>query len=415
MTDTHRNSTRPALSAPRILVISTNHWPVVPRLVIALREMGCTVAILCPTTHHPVQKLDSIGPIFHYDGRQPIESLERAIEAFDPGLVLPCCDRSVQHLHELHKVSQSSGHKHNIAVLIETSLGAPSGFPITSSRFQLLEIAKSEGILVPATTAIQSEEDLRLLNTKSQPPWMIKADGTWGGKGVRIATSVSEANRFLFEFSKRPGTAKLLKQLILNSDRDWVLFDWKDSRRSVIAQSVIAGRAANCAVFCWEGKVLAGTAVEVVQSRGETGPATVVEIVPGLEMIAAAKKIARRLEMSGFFGLDFMIENGTGSVYLIEMNPRCTPPTPLPLGEGHDLLIAMWAQLTDQRPRNTRQPIAQKIIKYFPEGDVNNIKRQNASDLVYRDVSNGERELIQELLQPRSRRSMIGKAIDAVR
>jgi hypothetical protein len=38
----------------------------------------------------------------------------------------------------------------------------------------------------------------------------------------------------------------------------------------------------------------------------------------------AAKLIAARLKLSGFYGLDFVIEEGTGVPYLIEMNPRCT-------------------------------------------------------------------------------------------
>jgi hypothetical protein len=54
-------------------------------------------------------------------------------------------------------------------------------------------------------------------------------------------------------------------------------------------------------------KVLPGISVEVVQSRGATGSATVVRLTERPEMLLAAKRIARRLGLSGFFGLDFML------------------------------------------------------------------------------------------------------------
>lgn len=396
-------------------MIGTNRWPLLARLVISFRRIACNIAVLCPAPGHPVQKVRGVGPIFHYNGLAPIKSLRRAIEIFDPELIVPSCDRSVQHLHELYGISQSQGNAgRKIVALIQRSLGSPDGFAIVSSRCELLKLAQSEGILVPKTSTIESEADLQLWNAKSELPWVIKADGTWGGQGVRIADNAREANRCFLEFSRRSGAVKLIKRLLLNRDRDWVVFDWKHSRRSVIAQSIIDGRPANCAVVCWEGKVLAGIAVDVIKARGATGPATVVQVVSGSEMMAAAEKIARRLGMSGFFGLDFMIEKDTGSVYLIEMNPRCTPPCPLPLGKGHNLVAAVWAQLTDQPLPSNLPVIEERIIAYFPQADegADNASDENINDLIHRDIPEGEPELIHELLHPRSGRSIVGKVID---
>jgi hypothetical protein len=415
MTEVAYNSIESTWSAPRLLVTATNQWPVVPRLVIALREMGADVAVLCPSIEHVPKKLKSVGPFFHYDGTQPIESLQAAIDSFRPEIIIPCCDRGVQHLHTLHESPRSTSDGIRTAALIERSIGAPRSFPITASRFQLLEVAKSEGILVPETTPIQSQEDLQGLKARLQPPWMIKADGTWGGTGVSLATDVSEANRFLLDFGRRRRRRALLKRLVVNRDRDWVVYDWKNSHSSFVAQAFIAGRPGNCAVFCWQGKVLAGIAVEVVQSKGEMGPATVVQVVDGIEMIAAAEKIASRLKISGFFGLDFMIEEDTRAAYLIEMNPRVTPPVPLPLGAGRDLLAALWGQLTDRKPRDVRKAIEDSRIEYSPETAATSKEFGHQNGGIQRDFTDVERALIQEVLQPRSRRSMIGKAIDATR
>ncbi len=404
-----------ASAGARILLTDTNRWPVVTRLTISFRRMGCNVAILCPTPGHPVQKVSGVGHIFHYSGFAPVDSLRTAIEAFDPDIVVPSCDRGVQHLHELHKISQSEGSAGlKIATLIERSLGSPDSFPIVSSRRELLKMAQSEGILVPKMAAIESDTDLQLWNAKSEPPWMIKADGTWGGQGVRVAKDTTEAKRFFLEFTRRVSVVKLINRMLLNRDRGWVLFDWQHSRRSVIAQSMIKGRPANCAVVCWQGKVLAGIAVEVIRARGVTGPATVVQIVSGTEMIAAAEKITRCLGISGFFGLDFMIEKGTGATYLIEMNPRCTPPCPLPIGNGQNLVAAMWAQLTGQTLPSNQPLIEQSIIAYFPQA-LDSIDNIDDINLMHRDIPKGEPELIQELLHPWSGRSIVGKLIDIVR
>ena len=80
-----------------------------------------------------------------------------------------------------------------------------------------------------------------------------------------------------------------------------------------------------------EGRVLAGIGVEVVSSNGVKGPAIVVRMVESPEMMFAAEQVAARLRLSGFFGLDFMIDD-SGAIYIIEMNRRCTPLCPLQLG-----------------------------------------------------------------------------------
>ena len=71
--------------------------------------------------------------------------------------------------------------------------------------------------------------------------------------------------------------------------------------------------------------------------------------------------------MSGFFGLDFMIEDGSGALYLVEMNPRCTPLCNLQLGEGRDLIGALSAQLSG-KPLQASPPVTENdVIAYFPQ------------------------------------------------
>jgi hypothetical protein len=403
-------------NGPRILLTDTNRWPVVTRLAIAFWKRGCEVAVLCPVPGHPVEKARGVAQIFHYSGFRPLTSLKAAIDEFDPDIVVPACDRGVQHLHEMHAISQEKGSAgRKLSALIERSLGSPHGFPIASSRWALLETARAEGILVPKTCAIECLADLKRWSDNWSPA-VIKADGTWGGRGVRIAHSAKDAERCFLELTKPAGVTELIKRVLLNRDRGWQVRDWKRSRPAVIAQSFINGRPANCAVVCSRGKVLAGIAVEVMRAQGSTAPATLVEVVEGAEMMLAAESIARRLDLSGFFGLDFIIEKGSGATYLIEMNPRCTPPCPLPLGKGHDLVAAMWAHLMGQPLPETQSVTTKSRIAYFPQAWMS---AEGCHDVLldtsYHDIPNDEPALIHELLHPWPERSIAGQLVDFIR
>jgi hypothetical protein len=384
-----------------------------------LASMGGDISVVCPLPGHPAAKTSVVRRTFPYLPRQPLASLKRAIETVDPDIILPLCDRSVQYLHALHTAATShDGPDSKIALLIERSLGAPASFQIVSSRYQLLQTARSEGIRVPEMIAIDSLTELNLWCTKTAPPWVIKADGTWGGRGVRVSKNANEALQDWQALSLRPTLLELIKRLSLNRDRGWILSDWwNHARPNILVQSYIKGRPANCAVVCWQGKLLAGIAVEVVQAQGPTEPAIVVQVVEGAEMLRAAQVLAQRLKLSGFFGLDFMIEENTELPYLIEMNPRCTPPCPIPLGRGCDLVAAMWAQLTNE-PLDERNPVTNKTrITYFPRngGKANDGADAIPLDSTYYDLPEGEPQLVEELLHPWSARSLLGQILDFVR
>jgi hypothetical protein len=403
---------------PRILLTDTNRWPLGPRLAMGFDGMGGEISVVCPLPGHPAAKTSVVKRTFPYLPRQPLLSLKRAIETVDPDFILPLCDRSVQYLHELHSAATSSeGPDSKIASLIERSLGAPESFQTVSSRYQLLQMARSEGIRVPEMIAIGSVADLNLWRAKTAPPWVIKADGTWGGRGVRLSRNADEALRDWQDLSLRPSLLELTKRLSLNRDRGWILSDWWNYfRPNILAQSYISGRPANCAVVCWQGKLLAGIAVEVVQAQGPTEPAIVVRVVEGAEMLRAAQVLALRLKLSGFFGLDFMIEENTELPYLIEMNPRCTPPCPIPLGRGRDLVAALWAQLSNE-PLNERKSVTNKTrITYFPRnGGGNDGAQAIPLDTTYYDLPEGEPQLVEELLHPWSARSLLGQILDSAR
>jgi predicted ATP-grasp superfamily ATP-dependent carboligase len=180
----------------------------------------------------------------------------------------------------------------------------------------------------------------------------------------------------------------------------------------VIAQALVRGRPANCAVACWKGKVLAQANVEVLAASSSTGPANVVRRVDNPEMVLAAKRIASRIHLSGLFGLDFIIERDSGATYLIEMNPRCTPLCHIQLGSGPDLLAALYAHLEGRPLPKGPPPAAQnanEVIAYYPHTWNSNGDSQKA---VLQDFPHGEPELATALLRPFPRGTLLYRIAD---
>lgn len=395
-----------------VLLTNTSWWACASRLAMGFTECGYCVSAVHPAHGHPLAKTRVIRQSFPYSGIDPLASLKNAIRDSIPDVIIPCDDRAVGHLHLLHAQTAGSAGG-DIAELVERSLGRASGFSTTGSRSALIAVATEQGIRVPATWQVSSLDDLK--GTHAAFPWMLKSDGSWGGHGVRRVNSPAEAERAYAELAKPLPTSRFLKRLLVNRDPYWVQ-NWRDrTKPSIVAQAFVQGRPANMTASCWRGELLDTISADVVQAQGATGSATVVRIVESAAMVRAAQLIASRLGLSGFFGLDFMIEEHTGDAYLIEMNPRCTPLSHLALGEGRDPIAAFAARFSG-KPARARQPLTQDDrIAYFPQAWHWDPKSEflNTS---FCDVPYSEPELVQELLQvPWPDRGLLARLMNRLR
>jgi hypothetical protein len=409
--DNHNSEGGP--SAPRLLLTDTNRWPAPARLAVGLSRAGFNVSAICMRPGHPLLKTRAVRQTFRYSGIHPLQSLKTAIEVTDPQIVVPCDERGVRHLHQLHAQAESQGKSGaKLAALIERSLGSPTSYPIVRKRYDLLKIAEEEGLRVPHTQLVTTIGDLKAWLKRQTLPWMLKLDGTWGGRGVRTVHTAAQAEQFFLELTRPRSVVEVGKQLVMSRDRSWVWPRRTYLKPTIIAQDYISGRPANCAVVCWKGRVLSGLGVEVVSAQGKDGPANVVRIVHNHAMMAAAEKIAGRLGVSGFFGLDFMIEEKSDATYLIEMNPRCTPLSHLQLGRGRDLVEALWAQVSGHPLRETPAFTQNAMIAYFPQASICKSEFLESS---FHDIPREEPDLVHELLAPWSERSLIARMVDRVR
>ena len=143
--------------APKVLLAETSRLPYIALFALDLAKAGCDVSFVCPV-RHPVLKTQAVQQLFRYNGLRPVESLKAAIEAADPEFIIPCDDRAVGHLHELHARARLMGALgRDLVSLIEKSLGSPENYPIVASRYDFLRIAREEGLHIPDIAQVNSE------------------------------------------------------------------------------------------------------------------------------------------------------------------------------------------------------------------------------------------------------------------
>jgi hypothetical protein len=227
----------------------------------------------------------------------------------------------------------------------------------------------------------------------------LKLDGTCGGQGIAIAHSEREAIDAFRKFSRPVGLSTALKRLVVNRDP---LSLWGRSRQSqpfVTIQQLIDGRPANSMLACWKGNVLSIVSVEVLASQGATGAAFLVQLIDNDAMTRAAHLLANRLQLSGFVGLDFLIDRVTEQPYLIEMNPRCTQLGHLPLTGGRDLAGALCAKLGCGTCATNVASVEGLPIAFFPQATRWDAKSSLSAN-IYNDIPRGQPELVRELMRP---------------
>ena len=357
----------------------------------AFQEAGCHVEAVCPS-RHPFETTDKAQKIHTYRALAPLRSFRKAIHAANPDLIVPCDDLAAEHLHQLHALAKATSDA-QLQDLIERSLGCPSSYPLAHVRAGLMNLAHEEGVRVPETLAISTEDELREWLEQQQFPVVLKANATWGGVGVRFADSAEPALRAYRELQSPPSAARVAKRALVDRDLTSIAPFFNRNRHHVTAQKFIPGRDATSTVACWQGQVLAEISLAVLEKEGLTGPSTIVRSISNGDISAFNKRIVRRLGLSGFYGFDYMIDERTGNPYLVEMNPRATPTSHLPLGPGRDLVTALAGALQGRRIAE-RTPIPRsESIALFPYALEHN-PLSNFLNSAYHDIPWGELRFI---------------------
>jgi glutathione synthase/RimK-type ligase-like ATP-grasp enzyme len=383
---------------PQVLVISTARWPIPARISLSLAKAGFAVAAISPAGSF-VRQTSAVQRQYSYRIAARRQSLIHAIADWRPDLLVCTDDLAVGDLHALHDDAvhgRCGDLSTRLAKLIETSLGAPSSFEIVTKKSLFIPFAQSKCVRCPRTIEISLDNIDEVLGSIDYPV-LVKTDGAWGGKYVRMAENASQARRTFCEFelpSNWPGIVRshFAKVLPLSFFR---LFSWR--LRRTCLQEFIFGSAANRAVVCWNGKILAGISVKVVATTYAFGPASVIEVIDHPEMTAVADVLVNELKLSGFIGFDFVLDR-SDQAYLIEMNPRVTPTAYLGGPQGVNLSAALFARITNTEWTAPPNKLSTRPLSLFPQ----ELQRSPRSDAIlsdYDDVPWEDPKLVFELLK----------------
>jgi hypothetical protein len=389
---------------PTVLIATTTRWFPTARLAVALVKAGFTVDAVCPS-QHPLRETDALRRIYRYDGLDALASFADAITAAKPDVIVPGDDLATQHLHRLYDESRRKGGAGEAACsLIERSLGAPENFAILYARSKFIDMAREEGVRAPNTRVVRDSDDLKEWIAENGFPVVLKADFSSGGDGVRVVHSLEDAERALKVLQAPPLLLRAAKRALLDRDTTLVWPSLLRHRSVVNAQSFVAGREATSAIACWKGEVLAGLHFEVIHKGVSSGPATVLRLIENADMSIAAERMARRLNLSGLHGFDFMLESQTGNAYLIEINPRSTQVGHLTLGLGRDIPAALYSAVSGQPACTATKITNDDTIALFPQEwirDPSSTFLQSA----YHDVPWDKPELIRACVRARRKQN----------
>jgi hypothetical protein len=385
---------------PTVLIATTTRWFPTARLAVALVNTGFTVDAVCPS-QHPLGKTDVLRRMYRYHGLDALTSFADAISTAKPDVIVPGDDLATQHLHRLYDDERRKGEAGEaICSLIKRSLGAPENFAVLYARSKFIELAQEEGIRAPKTQVVRDSSDLEKWIAETGFPVVLKADFSSGGDGVRVVRTLEDAKRALKILQAPPLLLRAAKRALI--DRDTTLV-WPSllRRRSVVnAQSFVQGREATSAIACWKGEILASLHFEVIHKGVSSGPATVLRLIDNADMNIAAERMARRLNLSGLHGFDFMLESQTGNAHLIEINPRSTQVGHLTLGLGRDIPAGLYSAVSGRPACPATKITNDDTIALFPQEWI----RDPASTFLqsaYHDVPWDKPELIRACVRAR--------------
>jgi len=318
------------------------------RLVKALSAAGFRVAALC-ASDNPLARtryLDRHFPLRDVLSSRHFESrLAQAMEEWRPELVIPADERVVACLHALvRRVLSGSASCPNEAALasIIDSFGDPDQFDATLLKSSTLQLARKLGLRVPEGTTVSSAAAAVSAAATIGFPVYVKTSFSWAGQGVSFCRNTGEVAAAVT--LARPRSWIRLRNVI----KRILHRDWYPTETAIDVQRPITGRPAMFAAVAMQGRMIAGFAGVTQQTCAANGPSSIVWIGADAEMERVSATLIHALGATGFIAFDFMIEDATGDIYLLECNPRPIPVCHLGSRIGVDLCAALRAALSNK-------------------------------------------------------------------
>lgn len=343
------------LKTPLLLVATTTHWLGAARMPRTLANAGFDVSALAPR-ESLIEKSRFVTRIAYlHDSATPLQwahAFVAMVQETNPRLVVPCDDTAFR-LMQMLATSPPDGLRDasRVEALIRDSLGDPAWYRVSVDKLVLPAAAEALGVRVPAFTVTRDKKAARAFGATHGYPVVLKRSGSSAGEAVRICSQPVE---LATEF----GRLQLPRPADLDGPND-----------ELIVQAYVPGRNTNYHMAAWKGTVLTGYAAEKVERNPATGPSTIQRYHFSADMDDIAVKLTRGFGISGFLGLECMVDERTGATYLLELNRRMVPSHHRGSTFDVDHCAALQSALngTAQATRTGLDPGEEHLCVHFPQ------------------------------------------------
>jgi hypothetical protein len=330
-------------------------------------------------------------------------TLEEITKRFQPELIVSADEGAIYAVHALRRQCAEAPATMSAALrqLLRRSLGERERQHRLLSKQHINEIAGGLGIAVPRQRVITQAREADAFAREVGYPIVLKKENTHGGMGVLLCRNAIETVTNVFRLRavglRQRGIAKYGVGTVAHIAPVRSLLAARRGR-ALIAQEYVQGGPAFRTFVAHEGRVLAGfSAVAERVDPAPFGSSTVVRFVENPDMARAAAGLAEAVGITGFAGVDFILEAGSGRAVLLELNARVTPTSHLGSLLGVDLCTALMGELAENREiasaRPATVPPAPPAAALFPS----ELMRDAASEYLhsaYHDIPEDEPELI---------------------
>jgi predicted ATP-grasp superfamily ATP-dependent carboligase len=350
---------RELVGTPVLLVSTATQYIGTARIPAALAKAGFEVSLLTPRGTLAAQSRYVAHCRYIADDSTPAQWLAQfteLVEGTSPRLAIPCDDNSFRLLQSLVTAPPATlppPLQRRLSMLAMTSLGNPAHYETSINKVLLTRAADAFGIRVPPYAIVMRLAEAEAFAAGHGYPVVLKLGYGVAGQWVRVAeTRAQLAARF----------DDLLAAPLAS-------FGQAGARR-LLVQRQIEGNSVLQSIVVWNGKVLAGYAREkLISDPPPKGPSTVSRTFHCPEARAFAERLAREFGMNLFFGVEFIADRRNGELYLLEINRRITPGTPVGSLVDVDLCVALHDAMHD-RPSRVRGDVdagEEYVIAHFPQ------------------------------------------------
>jgi hypothetical protein len=325
---------------PRVLVLALDNWLGAARLPKALQCAGFEVSLLSyPNTLVSLTKYANDRDLcLPSDPAEIVANRILGLLQKPTKMIIPGDDRALRFLQHIIEVGEKGYLPFALTDIARKSLPDASAFKYSTDKWAASGFMAGMGFRTPQSTKVWSLQDLRDFVDQAGLPAIVKPLMGTAGEGVQILLTGDD-----------------VQNARLSADSEW------------LAQKYIVGKAGACASVALEGKHIASIPYEkTISHPGETGPATLVTRLDNEVMTRGAAAYANAVNANGFYSMDYVIEEGSGDAYFLEVNARVVPLVTVSEKVGLDLCRALYKAMAGA-PIPQLDTSAPRRIAFYPQ------------------------------------------------